>query len=43
MREAETRAALERQKQTDEWVEMGTAVMVFRHRRVGTVRHHPRN
>ena len=29
MREAETRAALERQKQTDEWVEMGTAVMVF--------------
>ena len=29
MREAEARAALERQKQTDEWVEMGTAVMVF--------------
>ena len=29
MREAETRAALERQKQTDEWVEIGTAVMVF--------------
>ena len=29
MREAETRAALERQKQTDEWVELGTAVMVF--------------
>ena len=29
MREVETRAALERQKQTDEWVEMGTAVMVF--------------
>ena len=29
MREAEARAALERQKQTDEWVEIGTAVMVF--------------
>ena len=29
MREAEARAALERQKQTEEWVEMGTAVMVF--------------
>ena len=29
MREAEARAALERQKQTDEWVELGTAVMVF--------------